>query len=252
MRKIGDFTYAIYTFSLLSFFFYLYTMTGTLINAAAIVVGGSIGLLLHARLPERFSKIVFQGLGLFTLFLGISMALKTNQFLIMIFSILIGSVAGEAMRLEEILNRFGEKLKKKLRLKGGRFTEGLVTSFLLFCVGSMTILGAIEEGLGGEPNLLLAKSVMDGFSSIALAAAMGIGVIFSIIPLIIYQGGLTLAASWAGDYFSGDIINELTAVGGILLLGLGLKILEIKNIKVINMLPALVIVVVLTWIFISK
>lgn len=227
-------------------------MTGTLINAAAILVGGSIGMLLHSRLPDRFSKIVFQGLGLFTLFLGVSMALKTNEFLIMIFSILIGSVAGEAMRLEEWVNGFSEKIKNKFSLKGDRFTEGLVTAFLLFCVGSMTILGAIEEGLGDDPNLLLAKSVMDGFSSIALAAAMGIGVIFSIIPLIIYQGGLTLAASWAGDYFDIAVINELTAVGGILLLGLGLKILEIKNIKVINMLPSLVIVVILAWLFIGK
>lgn len=225
-------------------------MTGTLINAAAIIVGGSIGLILHSRLPERFSKIVFQGLGLFTLFLGVSMALKTNEFLIMIFSVLIGSVAGEAMRLEDWVNRLSETIKEKLSLKGGRFTEGLVTAFLLFCVGSMTILGAIEEGLGDEPNLLLAKSVMDGFSSIALTAAMGIGVIFSIVPLIIYQGGLTLAASWAGDYFDIAVINELTALGGILLLGLGLKILEIKSIKVINMLPSLVIVVVLAWLFI--
>jgi hypothetical protein len=154
------------------------------------------------------------------------------------------------MRLEDWVNRFSEKMKNRLSLKGGRFTEGLVTAFLLFCVGSMTILGAIEEGLGDKPNLLLAKSVMDGFSSIALAAAMGIGVIFSIVPLILYQGGLTLAASWAGDYFSELIINELTAVGGIMLLGLGLKILEIKNIKVINMLPSLVIVVILAWLFI--
>ncbi|MCF8373959.1 MAG: DUF554 domain-containing protein [Bacteroidales bacterium] len=227
-------------------------MTGTLINAAAIIVGGSIGMLLHSRLPERFSKIVFQGLGLFTLFLGASMALKTNEFLIMVFSILIGSVAGEAMRLEEWVHGFSEKIKNKFSLKGGRFTEGLVTAFLLFCVGSMTILGAIEEGLDDEPKLLLAKSVMDGFSSIALAAAMGIGVIFSIVPLIIYQGGLTLAASWAGNYFDIAVINELSAVGGILLLGLGLKILEIKNIKVINMLPSLVIVVILAWLFIDK
>ncbi len=224
-------------------------MVGTLINAGAIIVGGSIGMLLHARLPKRFSKIVFQALGLFTVFLGVSMALNTNEFLIMIFSLLIGSIIGEALRLEAWLDRLSENLKKKFSIKGGRFSEGLVTAFLLFCVGSMTILGAIEEGLGDKPNLLLVKSLMDGFSSVALAAAMGIGVIFSIIPLVLYQGSLTLAASWAGDYFSEVIINELTAVGGIILIGLGLKILEIKNIRVVNMLPTLVIVVFLAWLF---
>ena len=227
-------------------------MIGTLINAAAILVGGSLGLLLHARLPDRFSKIVFQALGLFTIFLGVSMAFKTNEFLILIFSLLIGSIIGEALKLEEGLDRLSDYLKKRLSIKGGRFTEGLVTAFLLYCVGSMTILGAIEEGLGDEPNLLLVKSLMDGFSSIALAAAMGVGVIFSIIPLLLYQGGLTLAAAWAGDYFSEPVINELTAVGGVILLGLGLKILEIKNIKVVNMLPSLVIVVILALFFVSN
>ena len=224
-------------------------MTGTLINIVAIIVGGSIGLVIKSKLPDRIIKIVFQALGLFTVFIGISMALKTEQFLIMILSLVIGSIIGELIDIEKYLNRVSEKVKSRFKLKNEKFTEGLMTAFLLYCVGSMTILGAIEEGLGNEPNLLLAKSIMDGFSSIALASVLGVGVIFSIIPLLLYQGGLTLLAAFAGDYFSVIIINELTAVGGILLIGLGISILEIKKIKVVNMLPALIVVVIFAWLF---
>ncbi|MCP4221138.1 MAG: DUF554 domain-containing protein [bacterium] len=230
-------------------------MIGTLINTAAVIAGSTLGLLLHSRLPERFTKIVFQAFGLFTLFLGIHMASKTTHFLIMIFSILVGSLSGELLKLEEHVETFSNYLKKKTaklqRGEGGnsKFTEGFVTAFILFCVGSMTILGAIEEGLGGEPNLLLAKSVLDGFASIALASAFGIGVMFSIIPLLIYQGGLTLLAGYAQVFFTPPIIAELTAVGGLLLMGLGLTILDIKKLKILNMLPSLVVVVVLSYIF---
>ena len=224
-------------------------MIGTLLNIAAIIVGGSIGLFIKSKLPDRIIKIVFQALGLFTVFIGISMALKTEQFLIMILSLVVGSIIGELIDIERYLNRISENIKSRFKLKNEKFTEGLMTAFLLYCVGSMTILGAIEEGLGNEPNLLLAKSIMDGFSSIALASVLGVGVIFSIIPLLIYQGGLTLLATFAGDYFSVIIINELTAVGGILLIGLGISILEIKKIKVVNMLPSLIIVVIFAWLF---
>jgi len=224
-------------------------MIGTIINSAAIIAGGLIGLFFHSRLPEKITKIVFQGLGLVTLFIGFSMAIESNNYLIIISSIVIGSIIGEAIDIDKFINIIADKIKTLTKQNNNKFSEGLITAFLLYCIGSMTILGAIEEGLGNEPNLLLAKSVMDGFSSIALAAAMGIGVIFSIIPLIIYQGGLTLLAAYAGDYFSSIIITELTSVGGILLIGLGISILEIKKIKVVNMLPALLVVVILAWFF---
>jgi hypothetical protein len=125
----------------------------------------------------------------------------------------------------------------------------MITAFLLYCMGSMTILGAFEEGLGGEPNLLLAKSVLDGFSSVALASALGIGVMFSILPLLVYQGGLTVLAAQLQDVFTELVIDELSAVGGLLLIGLGINILEIKRLRIMNMLPSLVIIVVLTLIF---
>ncbi|MFO7780196.1 MAG: DUF554 domain-containing protein [Spirochaetia bacterium] len=224
-------------------------MTGTLINAGAIIVGSTAGMLLNARLPRRVTDIVFQGLGLFTLYVGFSMASRTSHMLLMIFSIVLGSILGELMGLESGMERVSEKLKTRLKSSNEKFTEGMITAFLLYCMGSMTILGAFEEGLGGEPNLLLAKSVLDGFSSVALASALGLGVLFSVIPLLIYQGGLTLLAAQLEDLLTEVVVDELSAVGGLLLIGLGINILEIKRLRIMNMLPALVIIVVLTLIF---
>ena len=225
-------------------------MTGTFINAGAILVGSIIGISIHSRLPERFTKIVFQSIGLFTLFLGVYMGLKTNSFFLIIISLVIGGILGELLHLDIKINQMGDFLKSRFKSENSKFSEGLVTSFLLFCMGSVTILGAIEEGLGGKPNLLLAKSVLDGASSIALAAAFGFGVAFSIIPLLIYQGGITLLAVYFGNFFSEPIINELTSVGGIILIGLGINILEIKQLKIINLLPSLVIIIILAYFFI--
>ena len=225
-------------------------MTGTLINVVAIIVGGTIGIILNTRLPDRIVKIVFQAIGLFTIYIGVSMALKSEQILLMVISLVVGSALGEFIDIDKYISNLSEKIKTRFKFRNEKFSEGLITAFLLYCVGSMTILGAIEEGLGNAPNLLLAKSIMDGFSSIALASAMGIGVVFSIIPLFVYQGGLTLVAALAGDYFSQVVINELTGVGGILLIGLGISILEIKKIKVVNMLPSLIVIVLLAWLFI--
>ncbi|MBT4727953.1 MAG: DUF554 domain-containing protein [Bacteroidetes bacterium] len=222
-------------------------MTGTIVNVGAVILGSIIGLLLHKTLPKKIVKIVFQAIGLFTLFLGFSMALKTDNLLILVFSIVIGAVIGEFINIEKYFNQFSNFLQKKSSLGSDRFNEGFITSFILFCVGSMTILGAIEEGLGGKPNLLYTKSLMDGFSSIALASAFGIGVLFSIIPLFLYQGGLTYFASFSESFLSDHMVNEMTATGGLLLIGLGLTILEIKVIKVVNMLPALLVVILLAW-----
>lgn len=226
-------------------------MTGTLINVAAVIAGCTIGFLIHRRLPQKIITIVFHGIGLFTLFLGFSMAAKTANYLVLIFSIVLGSISGELLKIDRGLDRLSIYLKHKIGSANDKFAEGLVTAFLLFCLGSMTILGAFEEGLGGKPNLLLAKSMLDGFSSIALTAGLGIGVIFSVIPLLIYQGGLTLFASLLGDIFNDVIINEMTAAGGLMLIGLGINILEIKSIKVVNMLPGLLVAVILAYLFLT-
>lgn len=224
-------------------------MLGTLINAGSVILGSIIGLIIHSRLPKNITTRVFQGIGLFTLFLGINMATETSNFLIMIFSIVLGSIIGELIDIDKLVNRFSEWLKQKVKSKNDKFSDGFITAFLLFCMGSLTILGAFEEGLGGRPNLLLAKSVLDGFSSIALSASLGIGVLFSVIPLLIYQAGLTLFAVSLQNFLTEIIIKELTAVGGLLLIGLGINILEIKKLKILNMLPSLVIVVILAYLF---
>ncbi|NPA44242.1 MAG: DUF554 domain-containing protein [Chlorobi bacterium] len=223
-------------------------MLGTIINIITVLVGSSFGLLLRKKMPEKIIKTVFQGMGLFTLFLGFVMAMKTNSYLILVFSLVIGGVVGEVIDIEEFIEKVVGKVKNKMKFGGEKFSEGLLTAFLLYCIGSMTILGAFEEGMKGDATLLITKSVMDGFSSIALASAFGVGVAFSVIPMLIFQGGLTLLAIYFGEFIDASLINELTAVGGILLIGLGINILEIKKIKVFNLFPALIIAVVLAWI----
>jgi len=222
---------------------------GTLFNVITVVVGSLIGLLIRSKLPKRFIDIVFTGLGLFTILLGISMALKTNEMLLMVFALVIGGILGEAIGLEQLLQSASEKLKQRFNSSDGKFTEGLSTAFMLFCVGSMTILGAFEEGLGNKPNLLITKSVMDGFSAIALSAAFGIGVLVSAIPLAIYQGCLTLFASFLAPVLSDAMITEISAVGGLMIVGIGINILEIKKLPVINLLPALVLIPFLVYFF---
>ena len=224
-------------------------MLGTLVNTGAVIAGSLVGILIHAHLPDRLTRIAFQGIGLFTLFIGVKMAWETQSLLILIFSMVIGSIIGELIDLDKHLGNLSEKLKAKLKSKNEKFTEGLITAFLLWCMGSMTIIGAMEEGFGDPPNLLLAKSVLDGFSSVALAASMGIGVMFAAIPLLIYQGGLTLLAASLRDVMADPVVAEMTAVGGLLLIGLGINILEIKKLKILNMLPALVVAVVLALLF---
>jgi uncharacterized membrane protein YqgA involved in biofilm formation len=224
-------------------------MIGTLVNTVAVLGGGVIGLLLKKRMPERISTIYFQAVGLFTLAIGASMAVEMKKILIVVSSLAVGSLLGEWWDLEKGTERMSNRLKQRFRIGSERFSEGLITAFLLFCVGSMTILGTIQEGTGGSPDLLYTKSLMDFFSAILLASAFGVGVIFSALPLFIFQASLTLLAGIAGGFFDSEIILGLTSVGGILLIGLGINILEIKKLRIMNMLPSLVIVVLLIWIF---
>ena len=213
--------------------------TGTLINTAAVVAGSLMGLLIHSKLPPRIIAITFQGIGLFTVFIGFFMAQRTQNPLVMILSIVLGAIVGEGIDLAKYLERFSAFLKTKVHSSNERFSEGLITAFLLFCMGSMTIMGAIEEGMGQPPKLFFAKSVLDGFSSIALSTTFGVGVLCSALPLLIYQGALTLLFAGVLHNLPDAIIGEISAVGGLLLIGLGLTILEIKPIKILNMLPAL-------------
>lgn len=223
-------------------------MVGTLINAGAILVGSAIGLIAHSKMPERVTKMTFYAMGLFTFMIGIQMALKTQEIVLMIFSIVLGTIVGEWLDIDKHLKKLANKFNRKKNLSSDgnadNMASGVIGVFLLFCMGSMSILGAIEDGTGQEPKLLMAKAVLDGFSSIAFAATMGFVVILAIVPLIIYQGSITLFASFITDYLGNALIIELTAVGGLLLMGLALNLLNIKQIRISNMLPSLVFVVV--------
>ena len=223
-------------------------MFGTIVNTIAVIVGGSLGLLFKKNMPERITNIYFQAIGLFTLSIGISMVWNIENILIVVTSLVIGSIIGEWINIEAGAEKLSKRMKKKFRIANDRFSEGLITSFLLFCMGSLTILGAIQEGLEGNSNLLMTKSLMDGFSSLLLASALGTGVIFSAIPLFIFQGGITLLAMWASHFFTPEIIGGITAIGGIMLIGLGINLLDIKKLRIMNMLPALLVVILLLWI----
>lgn len=222
---------------------------GTLTNVATIITGGIVGMLLGRHFKDNIREIVFQGLGLAVMLIGIQMALKGQHPLILIFSILIGGVAGELLKLEDIFAGLGDQLKKRVKSRSALFTDGFVTASLLYCVGSMAIVGSFDEGLRGDPSILLTKSILDGFASIALASTYGVGVLFSALPVFLYQYGLTLFASLFKDIFSTVLINELTAVGGLLIIGIGINLLKLKYIKISNLLPSLVVVVVLVLLF---
>jgi uncharacterized membrane protein YqgA involved in biofilm formation len=224
-------------------------MIGTLVNTAAVIGGGVIGLLLKKRMPERITTIYFQAIGLFTLAIGASMAVEMQHILIVVSSLAIGSLLGEWIDIEQGAERLSNRIKHRFRIGSEKFSEGLVTAFLLFCVGSLTILGTIQEGTGGSPDLLYTKSLMDFFSAILLASAFGVGVALSAVPLFLFQASLTLLAGYAGSFFTEEIILGLTSVGGILLIGLGINILGIQKIRVMNMLPSLVVVALLLWLF---
>lgn len=223
---------------------------GSIVNAITVIAGSLVGLIVRQRLPERIKAIIFQAVGLATLVLAMQMALQEGgDFLILIFSLIFGGIAGELIRLDERLEAFGEALKAGIQVKDARFTEGLVTAFLIFCVGSMTFVGALNEGLIGDRTLILSKAILDGFTSIVLASVYGVGVLMSAVPLFLVQASLTLLAAQFGNLFPQVLITQLTATGGALILGIGLNLLEIKLIKTVNLLPSLVVVTVLTFIF---
>ena len=218
---------------------------GSLINGGVIIVGGMLGMLLGDRLPQRVRTIVFQGLGLCTLVLGFHMTLKTSNVLYMIGSVLIGGIIGEILRVEDRILRGGDVLKKIMRSGNARFTEGFLAATLLFCIGSMAIIGPLQEGLTGDRSVVLAKATLDAFASVALGAAYGSGVLFASLPLVIYQGSITLFADSLRPYISDLLRAEIEAVGGVLIIGIGINLLELKQIRLSNLLPALVVIVVL-------
>ncbi|MEP7134788.1 MAG: DUF554 domain-containing protein [Chloroflexota bacterium] len=221
-------------------------MTGTFLNVATVIIGGVIGLIFGARIPDKLKATVIAGMGLFTAAMGLQMFLKTENPLIVLGSLLIGTLLGEWMRIEDGLHKLGEFLEQRFSKESddgsNKFVRGFLTASLLFCVGPMAILGSIQDGLTGDYNLLAVKSVLDGFASIAFASTLGVGVMFSTIIVLVYQGGISLLAAQLNAIVTATMMNELTATGGVILLGLALSsLLEIKKIRVGNMLPGLLI-----------
>ena len=217
-------------------------MYGVLVNAAAILVGGLIGLMLRGGISTRFRNIVSQGLALCVTLIGILGAIKTADMMCVIVCIVLGSVLGEALKIEQRLDHLGEIAQKRFSSDGdSRFSEGFVTATLLYCVGAMAVVGSMQAGLTGDASTLLAKSALDGVSSVIFASAMGPGVILSLVPLTLYQGGIALAANIVGPVLSDAVINEMSAVGGLLIVALGLNMLEATKtrVRVANLLPAI-------------
>ena len=229
-------------------------MTGTILNTITVLIGGTMGLLFSARLSERVKQTVLIGLGLFTFGIGVKMFIETQNSIIVLVSLLVGGILGELGRIEDHLQNFGAWLENRTQKSGEetkeshRFIRGFITASLVFCVGPMTFLGAIQDGLTGDYRLLAIKSVLDGFAALAFSSSLGVGVLFSIIIILVYQGGLSLLAIQVQSIISDAMIIEMTAVGGILLIGISISsLLEIKAIRVGNFLPSLLIAPVVVW-----
>jgi len=220
---------------------------GTMINAFAIIIGGALGLLFRKGFPERISQTTLQVLGLFTLVIGLNMAIQGQELILVLISLALGAVVGEWLDIEGRLDRFGSWLEKRLNLTEKSRAKGFIYTSLLFCVGSMAIVGSITDGLKGDPSILVTKAMMDGIISIPLAATMGIGVLGSAVPILFYQGGITLLACKLQSFFTPEMIRELTSVGGIIVMGIGINILGLQKIRVGNLIPALVFIVVILY-----
>lgn len=217
-------------------------MLGTIVNSIAIIVGGTIGTLLKVGIPDRFKNIVMQGVALSVAIIGISSGLQFNNLMLVIMSLVIGGVIGEALDIEGYLNRLGDTLQRKLsKDNGSTISKGFVTASLVYCVGAMAIVGSLKEGLSGDHSILFAKSVLDGISSIIFASTFGVGVIFSAVSVFLYQGFITVGASFLQGLLVKPVIDDMTAVGGILIFAISLNMLEIKSIKVGNLLPSIFI-----------
>ncbi|MDR1903020.1 MAG: DUF554 domain-containing protein [Treponema sp.] len=216
-------------------------MLGPVVNAVAILVCGLAGYWFIQGIPGRFEDIIKKSMGIFLIYIGVKGALENQNVLLLVVSIALGAAIGEAIDIDKWMNRVGYWAEKKLRIKGGTFAKGLVSSSILFCTGSMAIVGSIQSGLLDNHETLFAKSVMDGIFSLIFAGSMGIGVIFSAVPVLIYQAGIALAAILIRDFLSPGIIMEISAVGSLLISAIGFNFLGATEIKVANLIPAVFI-----------
>ena len=226
-------------------------MQGTAVNAAAIIVGSIVGLKAGHLISSRVRGTVMAGLGLAVLLIGVQLALKSREPLIIIGSLIGGGILGELLRIEARLEDLGNRIGDRFQ-GSGQVAEGFVTASLLYCVGAMAIMGALQDGLGSRPDILYAKAALDGIASVALASTLGIGVLFSALPLLAYQGGITLSATFAQKLLTPGVVQEMNAVGGLLIMAIALDLLGIKRIPVGNLLPAVFLAPPLVMLFASS
>ena len=214
-------------------------MLGTIVNALAIIAGGIIGLLFKNVIPERISESLLKTTGLAVIAIGITLIFRGENLTLLIISLILGTIIGETIDIEGMLEKFGAFIESKMKNKESNVALGFVTCTLVYCVGSMAIIGSIQSGLTGNHDILFSKALIDGITSVSMAVSMGVGVIFSSISVFVYQGIITTLASFMQSLLSEVVVNEMTAIGGVIIMGIGLNFLEIKRIKVGNLLPAI-------------
>ena len=228
-------------------------MTGTIINVAAVIFGSLVGLLVGNRIPEKTRQTLISVMGLYTLAYGVFIFTKTQNMLIPLLSLVMGTIIGELLKIEEGLNSLGERIQRKLAIwnpnltgEPQRFVTGFVSASLLFCIGPMAILGSIQDGISGDFQMLAIKSLLDGIGSIAFASTLGVGVMFSAVVILVYQGAISLLSGWIGQGFGDAAVAEMTATGGVILVGIGISnLLQIKKIRTGSFLPAIFLAVLI-------
>lgn len=223
-------------------------MTGTIVNALAVIVGSSIGLLLKKGIPQRFSDSIMKAVALCVIYIGIDGCLQGNNTLIAIISMAVGALLGEILRLDDGLNNLGKKLESRFAKNNAEentIAKGFVSASLLFCVGAMAIVGSLESGINGNHEVLFSKSLLDFISSVIFSASMGSGVMFSAVAVFLYQGIITVLAQFVGPYLSDAVIAEMTCTGSILIIALGLNMLGVTKLKVMNYIPAVFLPILL-------
>jgi len=217
------------------------SMLGSIVNSAAVVLGSILGVFINKGIKDEYKNIIMDAVGLTVVVMGIGSAIKSENLILVIISIVLGSIIGEAIGIQQKLDKLGDGLEKRLGKGNSNFSKGFVTGSLVFCIGAMAIVGALESGLTGDNSTLFAKSVLDGITSIIFASTLGIGVAFSAVSLLVYEGSISLLASFLSNLLSTQAITEMSSVGGILIIAIGLNVLGIKKINVGNMLPAVFI-----------
>ena len=222
---------------------------GTVFNSLTVLIGSITGLVIGKFIPEKMQQTIFNCLGLFTIYVGLNMALNMKHSIAVLLSLVLGAITGEILGLEDKLNNLGDAIKARLHTSNAKFTEGFVTASLLFCVGAMAIIGAFEDGLRHNPEILITKGIMDGISSILLTGSFGLGAAFSIVPMFIYQGALTFLAIWAEPFITQEMYANISGLGGLMIMGIGLNLLKVTKLRLCDMLPGLIYVVFITMLF---